>query len=212
MKTVLCYGDSNTHGTIPMKSLADRRRHPPEQRWPNVMAAHLGDGWNVIAEGNPGRTTVYDDPIQGPHRNGMLVLPSMLESHMPVDLVVLKLGTNDCQARFSATAFDIARSVDRLAQIIGQSDTGPDGAPPKVLTIAPPPLTESGGLAEMFTGGAAKSARFGELMAAFAKARGVDFLDAGPLIKVSSVDGVHYEAEAHVTLGAAVAKAVQAIL
>jgi hypothetical protein len=36
----------------------------------------------------------------------------------------------------------------------------------------------------------------------------VEFLDAGSVIEVSPVDGIHFEATAHLGLGAAVAEAV----
>jgi len=38
MKRVLCYGDSNTWGNAPMKSIDDVRRWGPDVRWPCVMA------------------------------------------------------------------------------------------------------------------------------------------------------------------------------
>ena len=45
-----------------------------------------------------------------------------------------------------------------------------------------------------------------------AAAHGVGFLDAGQVMAVSAVDGVHYEAEAHGLLGAAVATALRALV
>ena len=42
-------------------------------------------------------------------------------------------------------------------------------------------------------------------------ARGAAFLDAGKVIEVSPVDGIHFEPEAHVALGRAIAEAVRAL-
>ena len=106
MAVILCYGDSNTHGTPPMANLGVQDRHSPGQRWPDVMAAALGPDHRVIDEGLPGRTTVHDDPVEGGMRNGLTVLPAVLHSHRPVDLLVLMLGTNDLKHRFSVTGFD----------------------------------------------------------------------------------------------------------
>ena len=211
MKTVLCFGDSNTHGTMPLDNLLDRRRFPRDVRWPGVLSRDLGPDWDVIAEGNPGRTTVYKDPVVGDHRSGLLVLPSLLESHETVDIVVLKLGTNDMQARFAATTIDVARAVDRLVATVLQSDCGPANKAPAVLLVAPPSIVETGCLAEIFTGGAAKSARLGKLLGSVAEKRGTAFLDAGDVIAVSPLDGVHYEGEAHKALGKAIARAVQSM-
>src|SRR5262245_18689824 len=106
MPTVLCYGDSNTHGTPPMSDMADQGRYPADQRWTGVLRRELGAGWTMIEEGLPGRTTVHDDPIEGVHKNGRRYLLPCLESHRPLDAIVLMLGTNDLKARFSLPAED----------------------------------------------------------------------------------------------------------
>ena len=198
-RTLLIYGDSNTHGTPPMPHLDFVGRHPPADRWPNVMAAHLPD-WTVIAEGLPGRTTVHDDPLEGAHKNGLTVLPAILESHTPLDLVIVKLGTNDLKARFNLPAQDVAFGAGKLVEVIHCLCPAA-----QVLLIAPPPITESGCLAEMFGGGAAKSARFASLMATEATRKGAHFFDAGAHIAVDPLDGIHYATATHHTLGRAVA-------
>ena len=95
MKTILCYGDSNTHGAMPMAAAGDVRRFGREDRWPGILLRELGPDWTVIEEGLPGRTTVHSDPIEGAHKNGLAYLPVSLESHAPIDLVVLMIGTNN---------------------------------------------------------------------------------------------------------------------
>ena len=70
-KTVLCYGDSNTHGTRPMTRAGVLERFAREERWTGVLAQTLGASWRVIEEGLPARTTVHDDPIEGRHKNGL---------------------------------------------------------------------------------------------------------------------------------------------
>ena len=140
------------------------------------------------------------------------MLLAVLESHRPLDLVVVMLGTNDCKLRFSVTAGDIARSVDRLCGVIHGAEVGPDGGAPRLVLVAPPPLVETGCLADMFSGGAAKSAALGPLIAEVARARGAGFVDAGAHIAVSPLDGVHFDAAAHAGLGAALAQAAAALL
>ncbi|HEY4163653.1 MAG TPA: GDSL-type esterase/lipase family protein, partial [Dongiaceae bacterium] len=100
MKTILCYGDSNTFGTAPMHHLDDARRYGPGERWAGVVRLALGAEWWLVEEGLPGRTTVLDDPIEGANRNGITHLSACLESHWPLDVVVIMLGTNDLKARF----------------------------------------------------------------------------------------------------------------
>lgn len=207
-RVLLAFGDSNTHGTPPMAARGIPARHPRATRWPEVAAARLGAGWQVLSEGLPGRTTVHDDPVEGAHRNGLAVLPALLESHQPVDVVAILLGTNDLKARFALPPVDIALGVERLARGVLASTAGPGGRAPAVLLIAPVPIAEAGCLAEIFAGGAAKSRALAGHMAAVAARLGVPFLDAGGVAAADPLDGVHLDAGAQAALGAAIAAAV----
>ncbi|MBI1173604.1 hydrolase [bacterium] len=208
-RTILCFGDSNTHGTKPLPDLNGAGRFGHAHRWPSVMGQALGQGFEVIAEGHPGRTTVHDDPMEGDYRNGIRVLPSLLESHKPLDLVIVKLGTNDLKNCFHVSPADIAFCLQRLVRLIQGFGAGPEGGAPQVLVVAPPPILDAGCLAEMFAGGAAKSQGLAAAIRAMATRNGVGFFDAGSVIRVSPVDGIHYEAEAQVALGLAMADVVR---
>ena len=208
-RTILCFGDSNTHGTRPLPTLDGAGRFDHAARWPSVMGKALGPAYEVINEGHPGRTTVLDDPMTGEYRSGIRVLPALLESHKPLDLVILKLGTNDLKNCFHVSAADIAFFLDRLVRMIRASGAGLNGAAPQVLVVAPPPILEAGCLAEMFAGGAVKSHGLASAIQAMTTRANAGFFDAGRVIAVSPVDGIHYEAEAQVQLGLAMAAAVR---
>lgn len=209
MKTVLCYGDSNTHGTPPLANPADSARYDRATRWPGVMAGLLGEGWHVVEEGLPGRTTVFDDPIEGKHKNGRRPLQAILESHCPLDVVVLKLGTNDLKQRFRNPPADIAAGVNILVNLI--RTTPYQSVPPKILLVCPPPIRLAGWLGVMFEDGVETSAKLPALYEAVAALNGCAFLDAGTLIEVSPVDGIHYEASQHAILARAIAETVRAL-
>ena len=211
VRTVLVYGDSNSYGTKPMPTLLAGERFGPEVRWPGVMAAALGEGWRLVEEGLPGRTTVHPDPISGVHKNGLAVLPAVLESHAPIDLVILMLGTNDLKARFGLPPVEIAVGVEKLVRHIRQDFTGPGGAAPALLLVCPPLTIEAGCLAEIFAGAEAKARRLPGFYREVAARWGAAFIDAGEVIGPSALDGVHFEPEAHAALGAAVAEAVKAM-
>ena len=210
-RVVLCYGDSNTHGTMPMAHLEDRGRFGPRERWPGVLATELGSGWRVIEEGLPARTTVHPDPVAGIHKNGLAVLPAVLESHLPLDLVVLMLGTNDLKLRFQVPPVEIAVSIEQLVLTVRRSFAGPGGRPPAVLLVAPPPVLEAGCLAEIFQGAAAKSQRLAAEYALIAERHETGFLDAGSAFAPHGLDGVHFGADEHAALGRAVAASVMAM-
>ena len=206
MKSILCFGDSNTWGWNPIT----RTRYGRDERWPGVLRNELGTGYLVIEEGQNGRTTVWDDPIEL-HKNGYAYLPACLESHHPLDLVIIMLGSNDLKARFSVTAFDIAQSAGVLVDVVQKSAFGPEGQPPAVLLIAPSHLGNMTDFAEMFEGGVEKSHKLGPYYRQVAEERGCHFLDASEIVFPNDADGAHLDRNGHEKLGRAVAAKVQAI-
>jgi lysophospholipase L1-like esterase len=209
IKTVLCFGDSNTHGTVPMTSFGNKARLPFEKRWTSIMAGALGEGWQVLAEGHPGRTTAHDDPLEGVHRNAQRSLLALLESHRPIDLVLIMLGTNDLKSRFQVTPTEITLGVETLVQIVRSSGCGPNQSVPDLLVVAPPPLTDSGVLMEFFQGGLEKSQKFAQSFAAMGERAGVTVWDAGSVCSMSQIDGIHLDEQGHRTLGLALADQVR---
>lgn len=201
LRTLLCYGDSNTHGIRPLTQPGVLERFGWDERWPGVLARGLGADWRVIEEGLPARTTVHDDPIDGHHKNGLRYLRPCLESQLPVDVLLLMLGTNDLKARLSVTPADIASALQVLLEEIKRCNAGPAGGQPRLIVMAPAPIEEVGFLGEIFAGGAAKSRELAARYRQVAEAQGATFVDAGELIRVSPVDGVHFEADQHRRLG-----------
>jgi lysophospholipase L1-like esterase len=207
MRTILCYGDSNTWGYEP----ATGKRFPEDMRWPGVLARELGSGFRVIEEALNGRSTVRDDPIEE-YKSGKDYLRPCLESHAPLDLVILALGINDLKARFFATASDAADGVGVLVNIVQQSGTGPEGGSLAVLLVAPPPVGLLTELDLMFAGAEEKSKGFSRQYHRVAEKYGCELLDAGEVVRPSDRDGIHLEAEEHRKLGEAVGALVKKIL
>ena len=207
MPVVVAFGDSNTWGYDP----ATAARFAPDVRWTGVMRRELGADYSVIEEGLSGRTTVFDDPIE-PDRRGADYLPPCLRSHAPLDLLIIALGCNDLKARFSASPGDSAFGAERLILMTRAEPVGPEGAPPRILLVAPPPLARLTAFAEMFEGGAEKSRLLGARYREVAERHGVGFVDAGAFIACSPLDGIHYAQDQHAVLGKAMAEAVRMTL
>jgi lysophospholipase L1-like esterase len=205
-RTIVCFGDSNTHGANPDGS----GRHPREVRWPRVMERALGNGYEVIEEGLNGRCTVWDTPIEK-GRNGLDYLYPCLLSHAPVDLVTIMLGTNDLKRIYGNTAAEIACGAARLVDEAKGTLAGPDGLPPKVLLMSPVPIGPLTAQSEMWGFGAAieTSRQLAGMYRIVAEDHGVGFFDAGSVAQVSPDDGVHLDADACASLGAAMAKQVR---
>jgi lysophospholipase L1-like esterase len=194
MKTVLCYGDSLTWGS----DAETGGRHALEDRWPNVLQKALGDRAQVIAEGLRGRTTAYDEHLADCDRNGARILPTVLYTHAPLDLVIFMLGSNDMKPAIAGTALAAFQGMRRLISLV-QVNALRDGStePPAVLVVAPPPLCETANheYSAMFAGGVEQSKMLASFYADLADETGCGFFDAGSVARTSPIDGVHLDAE-----------------
>lgn len=203
MKSVLCYGDSNTFGSIPGRP---GTRYGPNDRWPGVLQEKLAADWVVVAEGLAGRTTCRDDPIEGVHLNGRTYLRPCLESHRPLDMIIIMLGTNDLKARFQSSAHDIGLGMDALVSDIRDVAFRTSTAVPEIMLVSPPRLLRDlRTWDKVFEGGFEKSKNLAGEYAQVAEAQGVRFLDAEDHAKSSPVDGFHIDATGARSLGAAIA-------
>lgn len=207
MRTILCYGDSNTWGWIP----GTGRRYPRNVRWTGQLQIFLGNAYYVIEEGLSGRTTVWDDPIEE-HKNGKTYLSPCLESHKPLDLVVLMLGSNDLKKRFSLSPFDVAAGVGRLIDIIQVSQSGIDNQAPRILLLTPPPigLLDAVGQ-EVFEDAYQKSRSLRDYLYQISQAKGCSFLDTASFLQPSDEEGLHLDENGHTKLAKEVVTAIRNI-
>ncbi|QDZ02438.1 SGNH/GDSL hydrolase family protein [Nitratireductor mangrovi] len=193
MKTILCYGDSLTWGYNP----EGPSRHAPADRWPDFLQAALGERVRVIAEGLNGRTTAFDDHLGSADRNGARILPTLLTTHAPLDLIIIMLGANDMKPFVCGQAIGAKQGMERLVAIVRGHSYPLDEAAPEVLVVAPPPLCETADpdFAAMFAGGLAQSRMLASFYADLADVNGCGFFDAGSVAETSPADGVHLDAE-----------------
>lgn len=214
-KNILCFGDSLTWGWVPTEQSAPTDRYPFPDRWTGAMAQALGPQFTIVEEGLSARTTCLDDPLD-PRLNGSAYLPSALASHLPLDLVIIMLGTNDTKSYFHRSPYEIANGMCKLVgQVLTSAGGVGTGYPaPKPLIVAPPPLAPlpDAWFEGMFDGGHDKTKALPALYQALANFMKVDFFDAGSVISTDGVDGIHFTVENNHTLGAALAEKVQTIL
>jgi len=186
LKTIVCFGDSNTWGHIPG---SDGQRYPRDVRWPARLATALADEAEVISEGLSGRNATIDSPVaQG--RNGLLYLVPCLRSHAPVDILVIFLGTNDA---YWLEPLLVAASIGRLVKAARAAEAGPDRSAPEILVVCPPPF-----------GGHVLAPSYRDVCDAL----GCELLDLDRIAPYSPIDGTHLDEPGHV----AVADAVEARL
>ena len=117
-KRIMVFGDSNTFGYFE-DAQGVIGRLPLNTAWPGRMASLLGSDYEVVVEGLSGRTTRIDSPersgtgiIPGAGMNGADYLPAALSSHMPLDMVVIMLGTG--QTAFAAMLAGMGTGVSGM--------------------------------------------------------------------------------------------------
>ncbi len=205
MKHILCFGDSNLFGTNPSGG-----RWPLEQRWTGLLANALGSEYRIIEEGLGGRTTVFDDPLEE-NRNGSLQLPLMLQSHRPLDMVILSLGTNDCKTFFNANAKIIAKALEKLSLLVKSHPYGEHYPIPQVLVISPIHMGETiedSPFSSFDHSSYLVSKSLAPAIKAMAEKNSLLFLDASLVAQSSLIDRLHMDTGGH----AALAKAILPLL
>jgi lysophospholipase L1-like esterase len=176
------------------------------------MQDKLGASFSTVAEGLNGRTTVFDDPIDGSHKNGRTYLLPCLESHAPLDLVIIMLGTNDLKSRFNLAPYDVAAGAGQLAQTVSADVRGQNSIRPEVLLVSPPRIGALDLFANVFAGAPDKSAQLHTHYQKVAEMLDCHYLNAAEYTSSSAIDGLHLDAQQQHTLGIAIAEHVQAIV
>jgi lysophospholipase L1-like esterase len=209
-KVILAFGDSLTWGSSPRGG----GRHPFADRWPSVLEAALGDRARVISEGLGGRTTCFDDFSAAADRNGARLLPTLLGSHAPLDLVIIMLGANDLKPHLCGTAFGTAAGMSRLVEIVKTYPYGHDYAAPQVLVVSPPHFCET--MADDGRPAAGRSIAESKALAGHyrevAARHGCAFFDAAEVAVASPIDGVHLDAANTRAIGEGLAPLVSELL
>ena len=106
MKTIVCFGDSNTWGYSP----SGLGRYPFEKRWTSILQKELGADYFVIPEGLNGRTTAFEDRIEK-DKNGEFI-PLCTKN------VFLKYYSDDVQDLFFWNSNDREDYINEIESVI----------------------------------------------------------------------------------------------
>ena len=212
VKRILCYGDSNTWGWVP--SSMGSKRYNFANRWPGVLQKTLGDKFAVIEEGLGARTTMFDDPRpEFPMRNGLESLQPLMETHLPLDLVILMLGTTDAKEMMNLSVDKITEGMKKLITAVKDMKTLERSSKPKILVVVPPVLKETADFAsKLFKGGTAKTKTLVESYKKLAEDENVFYLDPTSEVIVDEIEGVHIDNKNHEKLGKLIADKILKLL
>jgi lysophospholipase L1-like esterase len=204
---VLCFGDSNTHGT-PADD-PEYVRLGPDVRWTGRLQRLLGDEYEVIEEGLSGRTTDVDY-LDRPHCNGRTYFPAALMSHHPLDFVVVMLGSNDFKTCFARSAPTIANALHGYVDDVATYVTDGEGRTPPLLLVSPILLDDSitayvDPTGNGFDDSSLEASRgLAAEMQRVAEERGVLFADAASVARAGG-DALHLTLDSHEPLARLVA-------
>lgn len=194
---ILCYGDSNTLGYI---SSSNHLRYGNDKRWTKVLANFLGDNFEVIEEGLNSRTLISNDLRPGKEgKNGYEYLIPCLDTHDPIDLVILMLGTNELKNTYNKSAKEIGELLEEyfVKTILNRKSQFKESYP-KLLIVTPPVINEYTEYCKKdnkYLGATEKSKQLNTIYEDLAKKYNCYFLNNDGLDV--GIDGVHLTEESH---------------
>jgi len=199
-KRILCYGDSNTHGIIPLTE----ERYPENMRWTGLLQSKLGLGYEIVEEGMSARTLDINDG-EADSRNGKKYIIPCLKSQNPLELVVVMLGTCNLKERYDQTPEQVSREADTLTVTIKREAKSKIKHTPPIILISPALVDE--GIKDVkgkYLGAEGKSKQLGRLYEEVARKNSCEFLDAANIVTPSKRDGLHLDPQDHQKLAEAV--------
>ena len=217
MKRILCYGDSNTYGHDPLhynEILEKYERFPEDVRWPGVMANLLGSQYKVWEAGLCGRTTAFDDP-DTVTRNGLNCLEMIIQTCDPIDCIIFMLGTNDTKIIFDLSAEQITDGMEKLIKLAKEIFADSRSRNTKIILACPVKVTsDDKGIYwyEMCEESTSRGERMRKLYKELAQKYDCVFFDVNDVARVSSADGVHFDADGHYSVGVALGNLVKKVL
>ncbi|MEI8092009.1 MAG: hypothetical protein WCG98_07605 [bacterium] len=134
-----------------------------------------------------------EDPRPGfTGKNGLTTLPILLETHLPLDFVIIMLGTPDLKEILNFTPAHITQSMKLLIQTIKHFRILDNTQTPQILLVVPPVIDEMTDFAsKMFIGGTEKSKALITTYAELAQEEKILYLNPTDDISVDPTEGVH---------------------
>ena len=208
MYHILCFGDSNTYGY----NGETQGRFGWDKRWTGILARSLGSEWLITEEGLNGRTSGFQEHGKK-YRDPIPYLAPCILSHMPLDLIIVMLGTNDTKPVFQASPEEIARSMGKLTlRVRNYSRLKGEGC--QTLLVAPVPMDDRAvhsGI-EFDRSSVKKSPCLASLYQSLAQDLNIHFLDAGTAGIPLCSDGCHFSEEGHRKFAAFIKEKILQIL
>ena len=139
-KRIVCFGDSLVWGYVPGTG---HQRYSANVRWTGILQDTLGNDYEVVEEGLNSRGIANGDPRPGKEgRSAMDYVVPCLDTHDPLDFVVVLLGTNELKHSFAQAASEVAQTMRSLLGIVLSRPSQFRAEKPKVILISPPTIND----------------------------------------------------------------------
>ncbi len=190
-KQIICYGDSNTWGKDPVGN----KRYARAIRWAGVLQAKLGNSYDVVEAGMPGRTIFTLDPSRSPLICAKNNLDITFIANSEADTVIVALGTNDIWQSYTNSAETIVVEYKSLLNRINKLFTHS----PQLICVGPVIFDPK------FTHEHEKSLKVSELLNEVLP-KSIHYVNLANLNLPLGEDGVHFSRKAHLGLGEFIAE------
>ena len=202
-KRILCFGDSNTWGYVP--NMTTLTRYDEGVRWTSILQEKLGAGVRVLEFGLCGCESGFKNRNKCFNANAQELYPSILFANLPVDVVIIMLGTNDLKKQNDWHAGDTARNLQALLA------TTRTLSPATKIVLATPVILRNGieTDAEFSRDAIAQSVTCAQEVADLALAKSIPLFDTNQYVHELGADGCHFTPAAHKAFGEAMAKFLQ---
>ena len=195
-KRIMVFGDSLSWGYQPG---SNHQRFNAQTRWPGRLQVLLGNDYEIIEENLNSRGIENGDPR--PRKEGRRALDyieAALDSHDPIDKVIVLLGTNELKNQMNMTAEQVGESMEKLLTIITTRSSQYRKTTPEILLLAPPIIneeTEYCRAGDKYLGATEKSKKLIGVYEQLATKLGIGFVALNSI--ETGVDGVHIDAAQH---------------
>jgi len=206
MKRILVYGDSIPWGLIPATKF---ERYDYDMRWPGILQSKLGKDYQIIEECLCARTIDSDDIRPGfEGRNGTTYLPTCLDTHYPLDIILLSLGLNEVKSIYDWTPLQVAEKMGRMIELIQNRKPNFHNSNSRIILLSQPTVSNTGFWGDLWVGSSEKSQALYKEYEELAKKTGIDFVDLSE-VKPDEKDGVHINDAGHALTAEIVAKFIK---
>ncbi len=195
-KRILVFGDSLSWGYVPG---SQHQRHASDVRWPGKLQSLLGDQYDIIEENLNSRGIEHGDPRPGKEgRRALDYIEPCLDSHDPLDHVIVLLGTNELKHEMQMSAIDVGLTMEKLLTVIMGRPSQFRGSKPTITLVAPPIIndtTEYCTKDNKYLGATEKSRALIEVYRQLAEKLTINFVNLETI--TTGLDGVHLDEVEH---------------